>query len=608
MAGRGEQYRLSDTTFDAAKNYKKVCYQADRDLLNTELNEAQDIEAHERRILLDKILAQGTIILGLTGTVDTDEVTIVDGVVYLDGYAVNVPGATLSLPAPGEHLIYLDVFRREVTASDDPSLVNPLTGEPTAEREKWIATLQTRDTTNDPLPNGAISRTVAPVYIFNRNTGELRPYVGSSLSGGDIFSAFANHVGHGGLDRHPAVTSEIVGFMTPDQAASLEFVEAALPNKAETSALNAHKTSADHDSRYYTETESDGRFAPVGHVGSGGNAHAAATTSQAGFMSASDKTELGNHESRIGAVESALPGKADDADVAAVTDALNTHKGPADHDSRYFTETESDGRFAPKAHVGSGGNAHSLATTSQAGFMDSSDKTQLGNHETRIVTVETALPNKASAVDLTAVQTSLNAHKTSGDHDARYLTLPQGDARYTPIAHVGAAGNAHGLATITQPGFLSKEFCWFMKNLIKWTGYYDYGNDHTGTLLHGTIAPAFGMIWRGKCDSGSAHMLTANLRATGLPITAVFELYHLSGTVTMQTGGRTSLIDPVDHPSTVPGSKVYYVQLYPDSFTCVVINATGSSDVGFSLNIFPGDDRQICWDFDSNTIGLPLST
>jgi len=512
---------LSDTTFDAEKNYKKVCYRADRDLLNTELNEAQDIEAHERRILLDKILAQGTIILGLAGTVDADEVTIADGAVYLDGCAVNVPGTSLSFPTPGEHLIYLDVFRREVTASDDQSLVNLLTGEPTAEREKWIATLQTRDTTNDPLPDGAISRTVAPVYIFNRDTGELRPYVGSSLSGGDIFSAFADHAGHGGLDRHPAVTSETAGFMTPDQAASLESVETALPNKADVSALNAHKTSADHDSRYYTESESDARFAPAGHVGSGGNSHAAATTSQGGFMSATDKTQLGDHESRIDSVEAALTEKADDGDVAAVTNALNTHK-------------------------------------------------------------------------------------TSGDHDARYFTVPQGDARYAPIAHVGAAGDAHGLATSIRDGFLPKELCWFLKSLIKWNGSYDYGDDHIGTLPHGIIAPGCGMIWRGKCDSNSSHMLAANLRATSSPITAVFEIYHMTGTVTMQTGGRVSLADPANHPSTVPGSKIYYVQLYPDSFTCAVINITGTGDVCFSLSIFPGDDRQICSDFDPNSGGLPL--
>ncbi|MHB1458427.1 MAG: DUF4815 domain-containing protein, partial [Armatimonadota bacterium] len=184
---------MSDTTFDATKNYKKVRYRADRDLLNTELNESQDIEIYERRVLLDKIFAQGTIISGLAGVVDEGNVTINDGIVYLDGCSVNVPGSILSFPTPGEHLIYLDVFRREVTASDDPSLVNSITGEPTAEREKWIATLQTRDTTNDPMPDGAISRTVAPVYIFNRDTGELLPYVGSSVQGGDIISAFSNH-------------------------------------------------------------------------------------------------------------------------------------------------------------------------------------------------------------------------------------------------------------------------------------------------------------------------------------------------------------------------------------------------------------------------------
>jgi len=246
---------MSENTFDANKNYKRVCYQADRDLLDAELNEMQDMQTHERRVLLDRVFSQGAIISGLAGTVAGDDVTIADGVVYVDGCAVNVPGAELSFSDPGEHTIYLDVFRRVVTASDDPTLVSPLTGEPTAEREKWIATLQGRDTSGDPLPDGAIGRTVVPVYIFNLTTGDLTP---AAAMGSNIASTLADH------------EERIAG------------VEDGLVDLTET--LDAHKTSADHDGRYYTESESDERFAPLGHVGSGGDAHALVDESSAGFL------------------------------------------------------------------------------------------------------------------------------------------------------------------------------------------------------------------------------------------------------------------------------------------------------------------------------------
>ena len=604
---------MSDTTFDATKNYKKLCYRADRDLLNTELNESQDIEIYERRVLLDKIFAQGTIISGLAETVDDADVTINDGIVYLDGCAVNVPGSNLSFSAPGEHLIYLDVFRREIIASDDPSLVNPITGEPTAEREKWIATLQTRDTTNDPLPDGAISRTVTPVYIFNRDTGELLPYVGSSVDGGDIISAFSNHAGHGGVDRHPAVTSEDAGFMTPGHMGMLESIDAALPLKADdvdvvnlSNALNGHRTSSDHDGRYYTESESDDNFAPIGHVGAGGNAHSVATTSQAGFMDGVDKIQLDDHESRVDAIEIILPDKADNTDVTTLSNALDTHKSSADHDGRYYTESESEDNFAPLSHVGSGGSAHSVVSITQSGFMDSTDKVQLNDHESRIDVIETALPGKADDTDITTLTDALDTHKSSSDHDNRYYTESESDAQYAPIIHVGSVGTSHGLASSSEHGFISKQLYSFIRNTIHWECIYDYGNDGLSALPYGIISTANGFIWRGKCDDSSTHRISTALRMINTPMTAAFELYHQIGNVSIETGPRISLEDWVGHPTGIPGGRRYLIDLYPDSFTNIQIEVTGSGDVGFSLNIFPGDDRQICYAVDPDRVGKPI--
>ncbi|MHB1002057.1 MAG: DUF4815 domain-containing protein [Armatimonadota bacterium] len=604
---------MSENTFDSTKNYKKICYKSDRDLLNTELNESQDIESHERRILLDKIFAPGTIIQGLVGTVDVGNVVISDGIVYLDGCAVNVPGTTFSFPASGEYTIYIDVFRREITASDDPSLVNPLTGEPTAEREKWIATLQTRDTTNDPLPDGALSRTVAPIYIFNRDAGELRQYNSSSSDNTDIFSAFTNHVGHGGIDRHPAVNVDTAGFMTPEMLGTLETIDAVIPIKADdedlvnlSGAFNAHRTSSDHDNRYYTEAESDSKYAPISHVGIGGNAHQPVTTEQNGFMGASDKIMIDDHESRIGSVESVLPDKANNTNVTAVSDSLITHKSSADHDSRYYTETESDGKYAPLPHVGTGGDAHSVATVSEAGFMDGADKALLGNHESRIIAVETVLPGKADNTDVIAISDVLLTHKSSSDHDNRYYTESESDTKYAPIAHVGSAGSSHSIASPSEHGFISKQMYNFLRNTIHWDCIYDYNNDGTESMVYGIISTANGMIWRNKCDADSTQRISTKLRSIGTPITASFEFYHLTGNVTMETGPRVSIEDWEIRQSRIPGGKIYNVLLYPDSFTNLIINVTGTGDVCFSLEIFPGDDRQICWDVDSDRDGKPI--
>jgi hypothetical protein len=357
-----------DSTFDAAKNYKRICYKEDRDLLNTELNEMQDVGSYDRAMILDRILAPGTILSGLDASANGSNITIEDGVVYIDGCAVGVPGATLSFPDPGEHTIYVDVFRRDVTAVEDPTLVNPLTGEATAEREKWIATLQSRDTSGDPLPQGAKSRSVAPVYIFSRTTGEIRPAAGVAGDGGSLF---------------------------PELAAALE----------------RHKVSDDHDGRYYTKALSDGRFTPIGHVGAGGTAqHPAATGSTAGFMSASDKTQLGNHETRVTSIENTLPNKANVSDVTAVCNALNTHKTSSDHDSRYYTKSQTD----------------------------------------------TSLATKADNDDLAAVSDALDTHKTSADHDSRYYTKTGSDGRYAPVGHVGSGGvSQHPVATGSTAGFMS---------------------------------------------------------------------------------------------------------------------------------------------------------
>jgi len=66
------------------------------------------------------------------------------------------------------------------------------------------------------------------------------------------------------------------------------------------------------------ELKSDqANFAPAGHVGSGGSAHAVATTSSAGFMSANDKTKLDS-------LSNYTKFRGSYADLAALTAAIPT--------------------------------------------------------------------------------------------------------------------------------------------------------------------------------------------------------------------------------------------------------------------------------------------
>jgi hypothetical protein len=55
--------------FDATKGYKRIAFREDRDLLDTELNELQEIAIHEHTALMDRLFAPGSIVAGLGATV-----------------------------------------------------------------------------------------------------------------------------------------------------------------------------------------------------------------------------------------------------------------------------------------------------------------------------------------------------------------------------------------------------------------------------------------------------------------------------------------------------------------------------------------------------------
>jgi len=167
---------ISRDTFDPAKNYKRVRYHQDRDLLDSELNEQQDIAIRERKKLADLLFKEGAIIGGLVPQVAGNVVMLSVGVVYIDGHIEQVPGATLTYdPAKtsGVDYVYVELLKYNYTHNQDAMLINPATGEPTAEREKWVLVLRERDTSGDALPNNVTQRKVVPIYKFDRETGEV---------------------------------------------------------------------------------------------------------------------------------------------------------------------------------------------------------------------------------------------------------------------------------------------------------------------------------------------------------------------------------------------------------------------------------------------------
>ena len=113
--------------------------------------------------------------------------------------------------------------------------------------------------------------------------------------------------------------------------------------------------------------------APASHVGATGTAHGVATTSVAGFMSAADKTKLdsmgsgGDYTHPTSGVTSGTYKSVTVNDQGHVTGGTNptTLSG--------YGITDATG----SSHIGSGGAAHGVVTTTVDGFMSAADKTKL---------------------------------------------------------------------------------------------------------------------------------------------------------------------------------------------------------------------------------------
>jgi len=220
---------ISRDTFDPTKQYRRIRYHQRRDLLDSELNEQQDIASHDQQQLFDVLFSPGAIAQGLAPTVNGAEVTLADGRVYADGQLILVPGAILQYdPAKttGTDDVWVEVLRLVVDATVDASLVSPSTGDPTAEREQWVTSLQSRDTSADSLPPNGLGRTVVAIYAFDRDNGALTPTAPTMLTVQDK-PRLDGHIGVGGT-QHPVATPAQAGFMSAEDKSALENISVGL--------------------------------------------------------------------------------------------------------------------------------------------------------------------------------------------------------------------------------------------------------------------------------------------------------------------------------------------------------------------------------------------
>jgi hypothetical protein len=171
---------ISRDTFDPTRNYKRVRFHQDRDLLDSELNELQDIQDLQRRQISDMLFKEGAIVDGLGVTVADNILTIESGHIYIDGRIESASATALtydSTKSSGADYVYAELIKYNYGYTLDAGLINPATGEPTAEREKWVVQLRATDTTNQTLPINATERKVVPIYKFDRETGAVTPTV-----------------------------------------------------------------------------------------------------------------------------------------------------------------------------------------------------------------------------------------------------------------------------------------------------------------------------------------------------------------------------------------------------------------------------------------------
>ena len=192
----------SRDTFDKLKHYVGVRLQQGVPLVDADWNEMEDIRKHELRDFLKNFVGNGVpdgndgfritaaspeaendfIIKGGDGTPEGVGRCLVDGWDVMNesdiNYTAQVGVPSLHTPAGADRtdIVYLDVWEREVEASEDATLVNPAMGIETCVRLKleWVVRVQEDVPEETRFPTISIPEGHAfyPLAILQRAAGE----------------------------------------------------------------------------------------------------------------------------------------------------------------------------------------------------------------------------------------------------------------------------------------------------------------------------------------------------------------------------------------------------------------------------------------------------
>lgn len=167
---------ISRDTYSPSR-YRKVVFHQDRQLLDSELNEAQEICLESARSLASAFFENGMVKSGLaiSAGAEPGEIQIEAGEVWGYGLpiAINAQSKVFDVATVFEHELWLELRFRTITVADDPALQNPNTGEATAEREEWDAVLVSETEKDAPLPPGYRPRVHYRICVltFDSETG-----------------------------------------------------------------------------------------------------------------------------------------------------------------------------------------------------------------------------------------------------------------------------------------------------------------------------------------------------------------------------------------------------------------------------------------------------
>lgn len=150
--------------FRAEQDRNMVLYRPDRPLQQAELNEAQQMAMDGLAKLGDAFLGDGNLQSGMDFIKTGNELTVKDGLVYLNGRVRNFKQQTVTMAGTGREVVGVKLQRYVITSEDDPTLLDQTSGVPSAfsegaDRLQEVVILTVNDNAS------------APVYIFDE--GEL---------------------------------------------------------------------------------------------------------------------------------------------------------------------------------------------------------------------------------------------------------------------------------------------------------------------------------------------------------------------------------------------------------------------------------------------------